>query len=108
MEDQKEMLTLKDLEEKYGFNPNTIMRERWEMKKVKQQKPKCENGKYYLKIKAKDGSEYTQEVNSSGFGFSVPATRYGRVIKYKRKLVEDWINNATEDLSPEERVNKTA
>lgn len=27
------MLTLKDLEEKYGFNPNTIMRERWEMKK---------------------------------------------------------------------------
>ena len=62
MEDQKEMLTLKDLEEKYGFNPNTIMRERWEMKKVKQQKPKCENGKYYLKIKAKDGSEYTQEV----------------------------------------------
>ena len=108
MEDQKEMLTLKDLEEKYGFNPNTIMRERWEMKKVTQQKPKCENGKYYLKIKAKDGSEYTQEVNSSGFGFSVPATRYGRVIKYQRKLVEDWINNATEDLSPEERVNKTA
>ena len=108
MEDQKEMLTLKDLEEKYGFNPNTIMRERWEMKTVKQQKQECENGKYYLKIKAKDGSEYTQEVNSSGFGFSVPATRYGRVIKYQRKLVEDWINNATEDLSPEERVNKTA
>ena len=108
MEGKKQMLSLIDLKEEFGFSPNTIMRERWEMKKVKQLKPKCENGKYYLRIKAKDGTTHTYPVNSSGFGFSVPATKVGRIIKYQRSLVEDWINQQTEDLSPEERVNKIA
>ena len=105
---EKQMLTLKDLQEEFGFNPDTIKRERWEMKKVKQQKPKCENGKYLLKIKTKSGTTTTIPVNSSGFGFSVPATRVGKLIKYQRSLVEDWIHQHTEDLSPEERVNKIA
>ena len=108
MEGQKQMLTLRDLKEEYGFNPNTIMRERWEMKKVKQRKPKCENGIYNLKHTAKDGTVSIIKVNSSGFGFSVPATRYGKTIRYQRALVEDWIDKQTEDLSPEERITNIA
>jgi len=87
-----ELLTLKDLETFYGFSPATIMRERWEMKQVKQKTDKVKK----LKI------------NSSGFGFSVPATHNGRKLTYRKDLVEKWINRNTEDLSPEERVNKTA
>ena len=86
------LLTLKQLETYYGFSPATIMRERWELKQVIQNTKKAKE----LKI------------NSSGFGFSVPAVHNGRKIMYSKKEVEKWIDRNTEDLSPEERVNKIA
>lgn len=108
MREIPEVLTLKDLSTYYGFSPNTIMRERWEMKQVKQYKPKLSGGYYYLKTRDKKGNDVTLKINSTGFGFSVPATHQGRKITYRKTLVEDWLDKHTEDLTPEERVNKIA
>ena len=107
MREIPEVLTLNDMSNFYNFKPNTILRERWEMKQVQQHKPKLgKDGFYYLKKRDSNGKEVTLKINSSGFGFSVPATHQGRKLTYRKALVEAWLDQHTEDLSPEERVSK--
>jgi len=69
-----QMLGLKDLEHDYGLNPSTIKRERWEQKKVKENK-------------LKEG----QKVKTDGFGYTTPAHIYYGRLMYRRADVEAWI-----------------
>ena len=84
-----ELLSITDLERYYSFNTGTIIRERWEQKKIKQKK----------KIKVR---------NLSGFGFTTPAVLNGRKVMYRKADVEKWITNNLEDLSPEEKISKVS
>jgi len=93
-----ELLELHDLEVFYGLNPKTILRERWEQKKILQRK-----GTY----KGKDGKTKTVEPhNTSGFGFTTPAVMNGRKVMYRKSDVEKWIGENLEELSPEEKISK--
>jgi len=97
---QKELLDLHDLEEIYSLKPSTIIRERWEQKKIAQKK------KTYT---GKDGKKKTVVPhNTSGFGFTTPAVMNGRKVMYRKADVEKWIAKNTEPLSPEARVAKFA
>jgi len=102
MQKEPELLTIPQIEDKYGLSGATILTERSLMRKVKQKKIKpTEDGEVLIPGRP-------SPVNTTGFGFSVPATKVGNKIKYQRSLVEAWIDQQTEDLSPEERVNKIA
>ena len=95
-----ELLSLNDLALFYGLNPKTILRERWEQKKILQRK-----GTY----KGKDGKRKTVNPhNTSGFGFTTPAVLNGRKVQYRKEDVEKWISNNLEDLSPEEKISKVS
>jgi hypothetical protein len=97
-ENIKELYTLADLEALFNLNAKTILRERWEQKKILQRK-----GTY----KGKDGKNKTVEPhNTSGFGFTTPAVMNGRKVMYRREDVEKWIANNLEDLSPEEKISQ--
>ena len=95
-----ELLSLNDLALFYGLNPKTILRERWEQKKILQRK-----GTY----KGKDGKRKTVNPhNTSGFGFTTPAVLNGRKVQYRKEDVEKWIADNLEDLSPEEKISKVS
>jgi DNA-binding transcriptional regulator YhcF (GntR family) len=95
-----ELLSLNDLALFYGLNPKTILRERWEQKKILQRK-----GTY----KGKDGKKKTVHPhNTSGFGFTTPAVLNGRKVQYRKEDVEKWIADNLEDLSPEEKISKVS
>ena len=99
-ENIKELYTLSDLEVLFNLNAKTILRERWEQKKILQRK-----GTY----KGKDGKTKTGEPhNTSGFGFTTPAVMNGRKVMYRREDVEKWIADNLEDLSPEEKISKVS
>ena len=99
-ENIKELYTLSDLEVLFNLNAKTILRERWEQKKILQRK-----GTY----KGKDGKTKTVEPhNTSGFGFTTPAVMNGRKVMYRTEDVEKWIANNLEDLSPEEKISKVS
>jgi hypothetical protein len=71
---KKVMLSLKDLEDEYGFNPNTIKRERYEQKAVKENR-----------------LEPDEVRNAYGFGYTTTAYQmYGKLM-YKRDDVESFI-----------------
>jgi len=96
----KQLLDLQSIEEEYDLKASTIIRERWEKKKINQAK------KTYI---GKDGKKKTVVPhNTSGFGFTTPAVMNGRKVMYRRSQVEDWINKNTEQLSPQQRVEKYA
>ena len=96
----KELYTLNDLEAMFNLKATTILRERWEQKKIAQRQ-----GTY----KGKDGKKKTVVPhNTSGFGFTTPAVMYGRKVMYRRADVEKWIADNLEDLSPEEKISKVS
>lgn len=65
---KKKYLSLEDLREEYGFNPNTIKRERYEQKAVTEKRLKPEDVR-----------------NASGFGYTTEAYQmYGKLM-YKRR-----------------------
>ena len=65
---KKKYLSLEDLREEYGFNPNTIKRERYEQKAVTEKRLKPEDVR-----------------NASGFGYTTEAYQmYGKLM-YKKK-----------------------
>ena len=67
---KKKYLSLEDLREEYGFNPNTIKRERYEQKAVTEKRLKPEDVR-----------------NASGFGYTTEAYQmYGKLM-YKREDV---------------------
>ena len=95
-----ELSSLNDLALFYGLNPKTILRERWEQKKILQRK-----GTY----KGKDGKRKTVNPhNTSWFGFTTPAVLNGRKVQYRKEDVEKWIADNLEDLSPEEKISKVS
>lgn len=84
-----ELLSIPDLEKYYSLNSGTIIRERWEKKRIKQKKK-------------------TNAKNISGFGFTTPAVLNGRRVLYRKADVEKWISNNLEELSPEKKVSKVS
>tara|TARA_R110000824_G_scaffold92041_2_gene223527 strand:+ start:743 stop:1030 length:288 start_codon:yes stop_codon:yes gene_type:complete len=81
MSEKKELkvLSLKQMEDEYGFSPGTIKRERWEQKRVKEHKLKP-----------------NEKVSTGGFGFETPAImQYGK-LKYKRTDIEAWLDKHLE------------
>ncbi len=85
----KKMLSLSELQRDYGLNSNTIKRERYEMKAVKEKKLKEEDVK-----------------NASGFGYTTIAyPMYGKLF-YKREDVEKFIEQHRE-ASPQERLENS-
>ena len=83
---KKKYLSLEDLREEYGFNPNTIKRERYEQKAVTEKILKPEDVR-----------------NASGFGYTTEAYQmYGKLM-YKREDVENFIN-AHKLPSPQEAL----
>ena len=83
---KKKYLSLEDLREEYGFNPNTIKRERYEQKAVTEMRLKPEDVR-----------------NASGFGYTTEAYQmYGKLM-YKREDVENFIN-AHKLPSPQEAL----
>tara|TARA_Y100000114_G_scaffold146718_1_gene157736 strand:- start:171 stop:446 length:276 start_codon:yes stop_codon:yes gene_type:complete len=83
---KKKYLSLEDLREEYGFNPNTIKRERYEQKAVTEKRLKPEDVR-----------------NASGFGYTTEAYQmYGKLM-YKREDVENFIN-AHKLPSPQEAL----
>ena len=83
---KKKYLSLEDLREEYGFNPNTIKRERNEQKAVTEKRLKPEDVR-----------------NASGFGYTTEAYQmYGKLM-YKREDVENFIN-AHKLPSPQEAL----
>ena len=84
LENKKIMLSLKDLEEEYGLNPNTIKRERYEQKAVQEKRLKEDDVR-----------------NASGFGYTTEAYQmYGKLF-YKREDVENFISKHRQQ-SPKE------
>tara|TARA_R110000823_G_scaffold4975_1_gene19854 strand:- start:113 stop:430 length:318 start_codon:yes stop_codon:yes gene_type:complete len=82
-----ELLSLKDLEQRYRLSPSTIKRERWEQKQVKQNKMKPEDVR-----------------NLNGFGYSTkPIFMYGKLY-YEKQDVLDFIDSKREQ-SPKDRVD---
>ena len=82
-----EILSLKDVELYFNLSANTIKRERWEQKQVRQNKLKLEE------VKNLDGFGYTTE----------PIFMYGKLY-YRKQDVLNFIESRTE-LSPEQRVD---
>ena len=83
---KKKYLSLEDLREEYGFNPNTIKRERYEQNAVTEKRLKPEDVR-----------------NASGFGYTTEAYQmYGKLM-YKREDVENFIN-AHKLPSPQEAL----
>ena len=102
MQKEPELLTIPQIEDKYGLSGATILTERSLMRKVKQKKIKpTEDGEVIIPGRA-------SPINTTGFGYSTPAVLNGRRVLYRKSDIEKWIDRNTEDLSPEERVNKTA
>ena len=102
MQKEPELLTITEIENKYGLSGATILTERSLMRKVKQKKIKpTEDGEVLIPGR-------TSPVNTTGFGYTTPAVMNGRRVMYRKIDVEKWIENQLEDLTPEERVNKTA
>jgi len=96
----QELLDLDQIERKFGLKKSTIIRERWEKKKIAQKK------KTYI---GKNGEKKTViPHNTSGFGFTTPAVMNGRKVMYRRSQIEDWMDRNTEQLSPQQRVEKYA
>ena len=97
---EEELLDLDQIERKFGLKKSTIIRERWEKKKIAQKK------KTYI---GKNGEKKTViPHNTSGFGFTTPAVMNGRKVMYRRSQIEDWMDRNTEQLSPQQRVEKYA
>ena len=84
MSDDKELLSLKDLEERYNINPHTIKRERWEQRQIK---------------KGKD----VEVRNPDGLGFKLPSVSMYRKIYYRKSDVEQYINEHTIE-APEKAI----
>ena len=72
----KKMLSLKDLEEEYGFNPNTIKRERYEQKAVQEKRLEPDDVR-----------------NANGFGYTTEAYHMYGKLYYKRDDVENFIES---------------
>ena len=87
MEKKKKYLDLKQIEEEYGFNPNTIKRERYEQKAGQSKKLKPDEVR-----------------NADGFGYTTEANQYYGKLFYKRDDIENWIANH-KLAAPKDAVN---
>jgi hypothetical protein len=76
MSDDKELLSLADLKERYNINPNTIKRERWEQRQIQ---------------KGKD----VDVRNPDGLGFKLDSVCLYRKIYYRKTDVENYIKAHT-------------
>ena len=83
-----ELLSLRDLHKFYGFSPATIKRERWEQKKVQQNKMKLDEVR-----------------NPDGIGFKLqPVEAYSKIM-FEKKDVEQYIADHKQK-SAEENLNE--
>ena len=82
-----EIVSLKQMQEIWGFNPNTIRRERWLQTCINEGKP------------IKPGQRY----NASGLGFRLRPVIISKKVHYYTKDVIEYVKSQQEH-SPEERV----